>query len=145
MGCIASCDEISAQQPKFQNWGCPADLLTNQAVLDPKVHGHTSRAPPVGIEPTSPPTKVVALPTKPQIQVSNSYISVETIMDWMVSLIPIGETVSHVSLQKDCWHGATNLSCCGDQESRRQLRCQLRKSNNIQHLKLQSRSYIFAT
>ena len=48
-------------------WGCPADSLTNQAVLDQKVHGHTSRAPPVGIEPTSPPTKVVALPTKPQI------------------------------------------------------------------------------
>ncbi len=26
------------------NWGCPADLLTNQTVLDPKVHCHTSRA-----------------------------------------------------------------------------------------------------
>ena len=49
------------------NWGCPADLLNNQAVLDPKVHGHTSRAQPVGVEPTSPPTKVVALPTKPKI------------------------------------------------------------------------------
>jgi hypothetical protein len=49
------------------NWGCPADLLTNQTVLNPKVHGHTSRAPPVGIEPTSPPTQAVALPTKPQI------------------------------------------------------------------------------
>ncbi len=40
-----------------QNWGCPADLLTNQTVLDPKAHRHTSRAPQVGIEPTegSPP------------------------------------------------------------------------------------------
>jgi hypothetical protein len=36
-------------------------------VLDPKIHCHTSREPQVGIEPTSPPTKVVALPTKPQI------------------------------------------------------------------------------
>jgi hypothetical protein len=27
--------------------GCPADLLTNQAVLDSRVHDHTSRAPPV--------------------------------------------------------------------------------------------------
>ena len=33
------------------NWGCPADLLINTAVLDPKVHSHTTRAPPVGIEP----------------------------------------------------------------------------------------------
>ncbi len=41
------------------NWGCPADLITNQTVLDPKVHCHTSRAQQVGIEPTSPPTKVV--------------------------------------------------------------------------------------
>ncbi len=49
------------------NWGCPDDLLTNQMVLDPTVHCHTSRAAQVGIEPTSPPTKVVALPTKPQI------------------------------------------------------------------------------
>ncbi len=49
------------------NWGCPADLLTNQTVQDPKVHCHTSRAQQVGIEPTSPPTKAVALPTKPQI------------------------------------------------------------------------------
>ncbi len=51
----------------FKNWGCPAELLTNQTVLDPKVHCHTSRAAQVGIEPTSPPTKVVALPTTPQI------------------------------------------------------------------------------
>ena len=51
----------------YKNWGCPADLLTNQTVLNSKVHGHTSRAPPVGIEPTSPPTQAVALPTKPQI------------------------------------------------------------------------------
>jgi hypothetical protein len=36
----------------FLNWGCTADLLTNQTVLDPKVHCHTSRAPQVGIEPT---------------------------------------------------------------------------------------------
>ncbi len=53
--------------PDTVNWGCPADLLTNQTVLDPKVHCHTSRAPQVGIEPTSPPTKVVAVPTQPQI------------------------------------------------------------------------------
>ncbi len=48
------------------NWGCPADLLTNHTVLDPKVHCHTLRAPlaQVGIESTSLPTKVVALPTK---------------------------------------------------------------------------------
>jgi hypothetical protein len=26
------------------NLGCPADLLISQAVLDPKVHGHTTRA-----------------------------------------------------------------------------------------------------
>jgi hypothetical protein len=38
------------------NWGCPADLLTNQTVLDPKVHHHTSSAQQVGIEPTSSPT-----------------------------------------------------------------------------------------
>ncbi len=59
-------------QPKsmhwfVKNWGCPADLLTNQMVLDPKVHCHTSRAPQIGIEPTSLLMKVVALPTKPQI------------------------------------------------------------------------------
>jgi hypothetical protein len=35
--------------------------------MDPKIHCHTSRAQQVGIKPTSPPTKVVALPTKPQI------------------------------------------------------------------------------
>jgi hypothetical protein len=28
----------------INDWGCPADLLTNQIVLNPKVHGHTSRA-----------------------------------------------------------------------------------------------------
>ncbi len=32
------------------NWGCPADLLSNQTVLDPKVHCHTARAQQVGIE-----------------------------------------------------------------------------------------------
>jgi hypothetical protein len=42
-------------------------------------------------------------------------------MDWMVSLIPIGETVSHVGLKQDCWHDTTGLSYCGDQECRRQL------------------------
>ena len=52
---------------RLKEWGCPADLLTSQAVLNLTVHGHTSRAPPVGINPTSPPTKVVALPTKPQM------------------------------------------------------------------------------
>jgi hypothetical protein len=51
------------------NWGCPADLITNQTFLNLKVHGHTSRAPQVGIEPTSLPTQAVALPTKPQIPV----------------------------------------------------------------------------
>ena len=47
----------------------PADLLTNQAVLDQKVYGHTSRALPVqaGIAPTSPETKLAALPTTRQI------------------------------------------------------------------------------
>jgi hypothetical protein len=34
----------------------PAELLTIQAVLNPKVHCHTLRAPPVGIEPSSPLT-----------------------------------------------------------------------------------------
>ncbi len=63
----------------------------------------------------------------------------------MVSLIPIWETVSHIGLQQACWHNTTNLSCCGDQECRRRLRCQLWKPNIIQHLKLQSRSFIFAT
>ncbi len=53
----------------YVNWGCPADLLTNQTVLDPKVHCHTLRAQQVGIEPTSHPTKGVALPTKPQIPI----------------------------------------------------------------------------
>ena len=38
----------------YINWGCPADLLTNQAVLDQKVHCHTSRAPPVGSNPRHP-------------------------------------------------------------------------------------------
>ena len=37
--------------------GANSQMLTNQAVLDPKVHGHTSRAPPVGIEPTPPAPK----------------------------------------------------------------------------------------
>ena len=41
------------------------------------------------------------------IQVSNSYIGVENMMDWMVSLIPIVETVSHVCLQQDCWQDTT--------------------------------------
>jgi hypothetical protein len=41
--------------------GQPAELLTIQAVLNPKVHGHTSRAPPIGIEPTSPPTEAADL------------------------------------------------------------------------------------
>jgi hypothetical protein len=50
---------------------------------------------------------------------------VGTILDWMVLLIPIGETVSHVGLQQDCWHDTTNLSCCGDQEYKRRLHCQL--------------------
>ncbi len=63
----------SLQDDFPKNWGCPADhdfkLLTNQTVLDPKVHCYTSRAPQVGIEPTSPPTQVVALPTKPQIPI----------------------------------------------------------------------------
>ena len=48
---------LSPSLPKktnFFNWGCPADLLTNQTVQDPKVHGHTSRMPPIGIESTSP-------------------------------------------------------------------------------------------
>ncbi len=56
---------------RLQNWGNTADLLTNQAVQDPKVpgHCHITRAQLVGIEPTSPPTKVVALPTKPRIRV----------------------------------------------------------------------------
>jgi hypothetical protein len=35
--------------------------------MDPKIHGHTWRALQVGIKPTSPPTKVVTLPTKPQM------------------------------------------------------------------------------
>ena len=74
------------------------------------------------------------------IQVPNSFIGVGSIMDWMVLLIPIGETVSHVGLQQDCWHDTTNLSCCGDQECKRQLHCQLRKPNIIQHLKLHLRS-----
>ena len=51
----------------FKNWGCPAELLTNQTVLNQKVHDHTLRAPQVGIKPTSPPMQAVALPTKPQI------------------------------------------------------------------------------
>ncbi len=46
-----------------KNWGCPADLLTNQTVLDPKSLPHLEGA--AGRD-TSPPTKVVALPTKPQ-------------------------------------------------------------------------------
>jgi hypothetical protein len=54
-------------KPMVENWGCPADLLTNQTVQDPKVHCHTLRAQQVEIEPTSPPTRVVALPTMPQI------------------------------------------------------------------------------
>ena len=41
------------------NGGSPADLLINQAVLNPKVHGHTSRAPPVGIEPTTPQSQAI--------------------------------------------------------------------------------------
>jgi hypothetical protein len=58
----------------YKNWGCPADLLANQTVLDPKVHCHTSRAQQVGIKPTSPPTKVVALPTEPQIPIYVVYV-----------------------------------------------------------------------
>ncbi len=54
--------------------------------------------------------------------------------DWAIS-----------ELQQDCLHDTTNLSCCGEQECRRQFRCQVWKPNIIQHLKLQSRSYIFAT
>ncbi len=45
------------------NESCTADLVTNQAVLDPRVHCHTSRVPQVGIEPASPQTQAVALPT----------------------------------------------------------------------------------
>jgi hypothetical protein len=43
--------------------GCPADLSSNQAVLDlwPKVHSHTVRP-----QPTSPLTRAVALPTMQQ-------------------------------------------------------------------------------
>ncbi len=55
------------------------------------------------------------------VQVSKSYIGVETTMDWMISLNLIEETVSHVGLKQDCWHDTTNLSCYGDQECRRQL------------------------
>ncbi len=60
------------------NWGCSADLLTNQTVLGPKVHCHTvtSMAPQVGIEPTSPPTKVVYIPraAEPISKVGSAYI-----------------------------------------------------------------------
>ncbi len=73
------------------------------------------------------------------IQVSNLYTGVETAIDWMVALILIEEIVSHVGLQQDCWHDTTNPSCCGDQECKRQSRCQLRKLNIIPHPKLQSR------
>jgi hypothetical protein len=59
------------------NGGSPADLLTNQAVLDPRVHGHTSRAPQVGIEPASPQTQAFALPTTPQIPIDTGHASIE--------------------------------------------------------------------
>ncbi len=41
-------------------------VFTNLAVLNPKIQCHTTKAQQVGIKPMSPPTKVVALPTKPQ-------------------------------------------------------------------------------
>jgi hypothetical protein len=47
--------------PPHEKTGCPADLLNNQTVQDPNVHGHTSRAPPVGIEPSA------ALATDPSL------------------------------------------------------------------------------
>jgi hypothetical protein len=53
----------------LKNWGCPADLLTSQTVLNPKVHCHTWRALPIGIEPKSPLMQADALPTKPQIPI----------------------------------------------------------------------------
>jgi hypothetical protein len=46
--------------------GRPADLFTDQAVLGPRVHGHTSKALPVGIEAASPQTQAIALTTTPQ-------------------------------------------------------------------------------
>ncbi len=53
----------------YKNGGSPADLLIDQAVLNPKGHGHTSRAQQVGIEPTTPQSQAVALPTTPQIPI----------------------------------------------------------------------------
>jgi hypothetical protein len=50
-----------------KNWGFPTDLLTNQTVLDPTVHGHASKAPLIGTESTSIQKKVVVLPTTSQI------------------------------------------------------------------------------
>ncbi len=49
----------------------PADLLTNQAVLKHEVHCHTLWALPVGIEPATPQSRAVALPTAPQIPPCN--------------------------------------------------------------------------
>jgi hypothetical protein len=69
----------------IHNWGCPVDLLTNQTVLDPKVH--TSREPQVGIEPTSPPTKVVALPTKPQILTDIEFLAFDIGVSWISEAI----------------------------------------------------------
>ncbi len=57
---------------------CIMHLLTKEMVLNPKIHGHTSRAPLVGIEPTSIPTQAVALPTKPQITIDGALDAYQT-------------------------------------------------------------------
>ena len=41
---MLNCDFLCAYELGNQ-WGCPADLLTNKAVLDLKVHSYTTRAP----------------------------------------------------------------------------------------------------
>ncbi len=102
-----------------ENWGYPADLSTNQTVLDPKVHCHTSRTQQVGIEPTSPPMKVVALPTKPHIPLNTSISSKFRYMSsWTQSRLEIREENRPLSTslcfcnwpQGVSWPRASNVS-----------------------------------
>jgi hypothetical protein len=82
--------------------GSPADLLTNQAVLNPKVHSHTSRAQPVEIKPATPKSQAVALPTTPRIPYVVLYIFFSPLSD-----------DSTAKQNSECIRKATRLKCLG--------------------------------
>ncbi len=60
--CVRVCVCVRARVRAISRGAAQLCFLTNQAVLNPIVCGE-----PIGIEPTSPQTKTVALPSTPQV------------------------------------------------------------------------------